>query len=194
MRRIPALITERYCVCAMTEPSPTTIHSLATPTTCRKSIRWGIGTRLGSASTLRRVISGRPRTRPQGGDEANVIKPGANYGWPIASYSREYSGIPVTETPWLEEFEAPEILWWPSIAPSGLTFYTGEHFPAWQGNLFVGAMRNRMPGRTGHLERIIFNRQGQENQAGMVTHGAQAKNPRRSTRQGRLSLCSDRGS
>ena len=99
---------------------------------------------------------------PQGGDEANVIKPGANYGWPIASYSREYSGIPVTETPWLEEFEAPEILWWPSIAPSGLTFYTGEHFPAWQGNLFVGAMRNRMPGRTGHLERIIFNRQGQE--------------------------------
>ena len=63
MRRIPALITERYCVCAMTEPSPTTIHSLATPTTCRKSIRWGIGTRLGWASTLRRVISGRPRTR-----------------------------------------------------------------------------------------------------------------------------------
>ena len=99
---------------------------------------------------------------PQGGDEANVIKPGANYGWPIASYSREYSGIPVTETPWLEEFEAPEILWWPSIGPSGLTFYTGEHFPAWQGNLFVGAMRNRMPGRTGHVERIIFNRQGQE--------------------------------
>ena len=99
---------------------------------------------------------------PQGGDEANIVKSGANYGWPIASYSREYSGVPVSEIPWLEEFESPEIMWWPSIAPSGLTFYTGEHFPAWQGNLFVGAMRNRMPGRTGHVERIIFNRQGQE--------------------------------
>ena len=99
---------------------------------------------------------------PQGGDEANIIARGANYGWPLASYSREYSGVPVTETPWLEQFESPEILWWPSIAPSGLTFYTGEHFPAWQGNLFVGAMRvGRMP-HTGHLERIIFNRQGQE--------------------------------
>ena len=78
---------------------------------------------------------------PQGGDEANIIKPGENYGWPLASYSREYSGVRVTETPWLQEFEQPEILWWPSIAPSGLTFYTGEHFPRWQGNLFVGAMR-----------------------------------------------------
>jgi len=99
---------------------------------------------------------------PQGGDEANIVKSGANYGWPIASYSREYSGVPVSEIPWVEDFESPEIMWWPSIAPSGLTFYTGEHFPAWHGNLFVGAMRNRMPGRTGHLERIIFNRQGQE--------------------------------
>ena len=99
---------------------------------------------------------------PQGGDEANVIRPGANYGWPLASYSREYSGIPVTETPWLEAFESPELIWWPSIAPSGLTFYNGEHFPAWRGNLFVGAMRvGRMP-HTGHLERVVFNRQGQE--------------------------------
>ena len=99
---------------------------------------------------------------PQGGDEANIIARGANYGWPLASYSREYSGVPVTETPWLEQFESPEILWWPSIAPSGLTFYTGEHFPAWQGNLFVGAMRVGRMLHTGHLERVIFNRQGQE--------------------------------
>ncbi len=99
---------------------------------------------------------------PQGGDEANIIRPGANYGWPIASYSREYTGLPVTQTPWLQEFESPEIIWWPSIAPSGLTFYTGDHFPAWRGNLFVGAMRvGRMP-RTGHLERVVFNRQGHE--------------------------------
>ena len=99
---------------------------------------------------------------PQGGDEANIIRPGVNYGWPVASYSREYSGVRVTDTPWLAEFEQPEVLWWPSIAPSGLTFYTGEHFPAWQGNLFVGSMMVGRMQRTGHLERIGFNRRGEE--------------------------------
>ena len=99
---------------------------------------------------------------PQGGDEANIIKPGANYGWPLASYSREYSGVRVTDTPWLAEFKEPEVLWWPSIGPSGLTFYTGKHFPAWQGNLFVGSMRVGSMPHTGRLERIVFNRQGQE--------------------------------
>ena len=99
---------------------------------------------------------------PQGGDEANIIRPGANYGWPLASYSREYSGVPVTQTPWLSEFQGPEIVWWPSIAPSGLTFYTGEHFPAWQGNLFVGSMTVGRMQHTGHVDRIVFNRQGQE--------------------------------
>ena len=99
---------------------------------------------------------------PQGGDEANIITPGADYGWPRASYSRQYSGVPVTETPWLAEFGSPEVIWWPSIAPSGLTFYTGEHFPAWQGDLFVGSMMVGRMQHTGHLERIVFNRQGQE--------------------------------
>ena len=99
---------------------------------------------------------------PQGGDEANIIQPGVNYGWPLASYSREYSGVRVTDTPWLPEFERPEILWWPSIAPSGMTFYTGEHFPAWQGNLFVGSMMVGRMQRTGHIERIVFNGRGEE--------------------------------
>ena len=99
---------------------------------------------------------------PQGGDEANVITAGANYGWPVASYSRQYSGLPVTDTPWLEEFTGPEIVWWPSVAPSGLAFYTGEHFPAWRGNLFVGSMMVGRMEHTGHLERIVFNRRGQE--------------------------------
>jgi glucose/arabinose dehydrogenase len=99
---------------------------------------------------------------PQGGDEANIILPGKNYGWPLASYSRNYRGDWVSQTPWREEFESPTVVWWPSIAPSALTFYTGEHFPKWQGNLFVGAMmEGRIPG-TGHLQRIVFNSRGQE--------------------------------
>ena len=99
---------------------------------------------------------------PQGGDEVNIIRPGLNYGWPTASYSREYSGQRVSDTPWLEEMERPEIVWLPSIAPSGMTFYTGDRFPAWNGNLFVGSMRTGRIHRTGHVERIVFNRQGDE--------------------------------
>ena len=98
----------------------------------------------------------------QGGDEANIIEPGGNYGWPIASYSREYGGTPISDTPWRPEFTAPELMWWPSIGPSGLTFYTGKHFPKWQGSLFVGSMMVGRMQRTGHLERVVFNRLGQE--------------------------------
>jgi len=99
---------------------------------------------------------------PQGGDEVNIIKAGRNYGWPLASYSRQYIGDWVTDTPWLAEFEDAEVLWWPSIAPSGMVFYSGEHFPAWQGNLFVGSMMVGRMFHTGHLERIVFNADGEE--------------------------------
>jgi aldose sugar dehydrogenase len=98
---------------------------------------------------------------PQGGDEVNIIQPGKNYGWPIVSYSRQYRGDWVSEQVAAAEFESPEIIWWPSIAPSGMTFYTGDKFPEWQGNLFVGSMEGRIPA-TGHVERIVFNRQGNE--------------------------------
>lgn len=99
---------------------------------------------------------------PQGGDEANIIRAGANYGWPIASESREYTGRWVSGEPWQSQFPRPEVLWWPSIAPSGLAFYTGQHFPAWQGNLFVGSLMVGRVGGTGHLERIVFNARGEE--------------------------------
>ena len=99
---------------------------------------------------------------PQGGDEANIVQAGKNYGWPYASYSRQYRGDWVSQTPWLAKYESPAVVWWPSIAPAALTFYSGEQFPEWQGNLFVGSMmEGRIPG-TGHLERIVFNSRGQE--------------------------------
>lgn len=99
---------------------------------------------------------------PQGGDEINIIRPGANYGWPYVSYSRQYRGDWVSNNERQAEFEQPEIIWWPSIAPAGLAFYSGDKIPEWQGNLFVGAMiEGRIPG-TGHVERIVFNNRGQE--------------------------------
>ena len=99
---------------------------------------------------------------PQGGDEVNVIEAGRNYGWPIVSYSRQYTGQRVTEAPWRPGMELPAILWVPSIAPSGLAFYDGERFPDWQGNLFAGSLRFGGLPRTGHLERIVLNDAGQE--------------------------------
>lgn len=98
---------------------------------------------------------------PQGGDEVNIIRKGANYGWPQVSYGRDYSGAPVSERPWQEGLEQPELIWVPSIATSGMVFYTGERFPQWQGDLFVGSlMTGRIPG-TGHIERIEFNAEGE---------------------------------
>ena len=99
---------------------------------------------------------------PMGGDEVNRILPGRNYGWPVVSYSREYYGPRVSERPWQEDMEQPEIVWIPSIAPSGLVFYSGDRFPAWRGDLFAGSLMTGRIDRTGHLERIELNRQGME--------------------------------
>ncbi len=88
---------------------------------------------------------------PRGGDEINILKPGANYGWPVITYGREYFGnLPIGEGTHKEGMEQPVLQWTPSIAPSGMTFYTGERFAAWKGNLFVGALAGQ------HLRRIVL--------------------------------------
>jgi aldose sugar dehydrogenase len=94
---------------------------------------------------------------PNGGDEINVLQAGKNYGWPVVSYGRFYLGPRVSENPWKEGMEPPLVFWVPAIAPSGLTFYTGDKFPNWKNNVFVGGMRQGEVPRSGHLERIDFN-------------------------------------
>jgi glucose/arabinose dehydrogenase len=80
---------------------------------------------------------------PRGGDELNLIKPGKNYGWPIISYGREYSGKQIGEGTQKAGYEQPVYYWDPVISPSSLMFYTGSLFPAWRGNAFVTSLSQR---------------------------------------------------
>jgi glucose/arabinose dehydrogenase len=104
---------------------------------------------------------------PQGGDEVNIIRAGLNYGWPKVTYGRAYtndpegknSGLPpptVQPPTSMTGMEEPVTFYKPSIAISGMTFYTGDKFPQWRGNLFVGGLIGMQ------LSRIMFNRQGLE--------------------------------
>lgn len=76
----------------------------------------------------------------RGGDELNIAEAGGNYGWPTVSYGINYNGTPISDVQSGEGFEEPIWYWRPSIAPSGLSFYTGDEFPNWRGDLFVGAL------------------------------------------------------
>jgi glucose/arabinose dehydrogenase len=79
---------------------------------------------------------------PQGGDEVNVIRAGANYGWPVITYGVNYGiGTKIGEGTAKPGMEQPIHKWAPSIAPSGMAFYAGDRFPKWRGDLFVGALR-----------------------------------------------------
>lgn len=82
---------------------------------------------------------------PQGGDEINVIRAGVNYGWPVITYGVNYGvGTKIGEGTHKEGMAQPLYTWVPSIAPSGMAFYTGDRFPRWRGDLFVGALRDQM--------------------------------------------------
>ncbi len=98
---------------------------------------------------------------PQGGDEINIIGAGKNYGWPIITYGRDYDGTLMTKQPWRADFEMPIAFFVPSIASAGMTFYTGDKFPAWKGNLFVaGMVESRIP-NSGQVQRIVLNQNGE---------------------------------
>jgi glucose/arabinose dehydrogenase len=77
---------------------------------------------------------------PRGGDELNLLKAGANYGWPRATHGIDYSGSTISPNKSLPGMEDPVRVWVPSISPSGLAFYTGDRFPGWKGSVFTGAL------------------------------------------------------
>jgi aldose sugar dehydrogenase len=81
---------------------------------------------------------------PQGGDEVNIIEKGKNYGWPVIGYGVDYGGAKIHEATHKPGMEQPLKYWVPSIAPSGMAFYTAGLFPAWKGNLFIGALRAQL--------------------------------------------------
>jgi aldose sugar dehydrogenase len=104
---------------------------------------------------------------PQGGDELNLIKPGLNYGWPVVGYGVNYrSGSAIHGGTHGEGMEPPVHVWVPSIAVSGMMFYTGDSFPGWKGSLFVGGMageqlvRLTLDGQRAELADILVRRQG----------------------------------
>ena len=82
---------------------------------------------------------------PQGGDELNIAKAGSNYGWPVITYGANYvTGTRIGEGTHKQGMAQPVYNWVPSIAPSGMAFYSGTRFPQWQGNLFIGSLKFRL--------------------------------------------------
>lgn len=127
---------------------------------------------------------------PRGGDEINILRAGTNYGWPEITYGIDYSGLPITDETSKPGMAQPLHYWDPSIAPSGMAFYTGDLFPSWRGDLFVGALKMRklvrLTIRNGHVleeedlltglgERIRDVRMGPDGALWLLTDSSQGK-------------------
>ena len=126
----------------------------------------------------------------RGGDEVNIPQKGKNYGWPVITYGVDYSGAKIGEGTAKAGLEQPVYYWDPSIAPSGMAFYTGDKFPAWRGSILVGALAGKLVSRlqtngdrvTGE-ERMLQNlgerirdvRQGPDGYVYLLTDSAQGR-------------------
>ena len=105
---------------------------------------------------------------PADDDEVNILTAGANYGWPVVGFGRDYSGDfigdagaigeaagrPDANTGYMPGMEPPVLFWAPTVAPGGMTFHSGDRFPRWKGSLFVALMTGQ------RLERVSFNEKG----------------------------------
>jgi glucose/arabinose dehydrogenase len=88
---------------------------------------------------------------PMGGDRLDILRAGRNYGWPLVSMGRNYTGSLVSDQPWWRpDIEMPRLFWVPSISPASIAFYTGDKIPEWRGNLFVGALSGQQ------LQRVVI--------------------------------------
>ena len=107
---------------------------------------WSIGHRNQQGATLRPSDGALFTVEhgAQGGDEVNLVHAGRNYGWPVITYGRDYSGLAIGKGTEAEGMEQPLHYWDPSISPSGLDFYEGELFPAWQGDLLSGGLSGQV--------------------------------------------------
>jgi glucose/arabinose dehydrogenase len=106
---------------------------------------WSIGHRNVQAATLHPTTGELWEVEhgTRGGDEINIARKGKDYGWPTIAYGIEYRGVPIGEGITQKAgMEQPLYYWDPVIAPSGMTFYTGDLFPAWRGSLFIGGLES----------------------------------------------------
>ncbi len=105
---------------------------------------------------------------PMGGDEINIVKPGHNYGWPVVSFGNDYTGRPPEDRK-REGMDEPFLYWTPSPAVGGITVYTGDKFPGWKGNVFVGAMGAGSHLGARQLHRIVLGSAGRPQRGGDMT-------------------------